>query len=81
MNKILGYTYQDVITRFEGVAIGHVEYLTGCNQTLIVPRGSDSTKREEAEWFDDQRLIRLNLDRIILDNGSTPGFDAPAPKR
>ena len=76
----LGHTFVDIITGFRGVAIGHVQYLTGCNQTLVQPAGKDSAARPDAEWFDDQRLQRCNVPVLALDNGSTPGSDKPAPK-
>ena len=82
MNDRLGYTFRDKITGFTGVATGHVDYLTGCNQTLLAPRSSDPSKRPEAEWFDDQRLeMDKNFPLIVLDNGNTPGCDREAPKR
>lgn len=82
MNDILGRTYRDMVTGFTGVAVGHVEYLTGCNQTLLQPKCDDSTKRPAGEWFDDQRLELVDdARRVILDNGSTPGSDREAPKR
>lgn len=82
MNERLGFTYRDQITSFEGVAIGHCEYLTGCNQTLLAPRAVDGGKPAEAQWFDDQRLFREERhERVLLNNGATPGCDKPAPKR
>lgn len=82
MNDRLGFTYIDRITGFTGIAIGHVEYISGCNQTLLVPECSDLKKRPEAEWFDDQRLRKNEAAfRIELDNGETPGCDMAAPLR
>lgn len=80
---LLGVAYRDVISNFEGVAVGHVVYLTGCNQTLLQPKGTDPSKRPSAEWYDDQRLQRVDESEapIALDNGDTPGCDAPAPLR
>jgi hypothetical protein len=69
------------------VVIGYVQYLTGCNQALVQPQGSDLvlgyvTKRPEAEWFDVQRLEQVvGTAKITLDNGATPGCDRAAPKR
>lgn len=77
----VGSTYKDSITGFVGVAIGHVVYLTGCNQTLLQPAGKDVTTRPVAEWFDDQRLTKLAKKAIKLDNSKTPGCDRMAPKR
>jgi hypothetical protein len=81
MNIELGDTAQDRITGFQGVVTGLCYYISGCNQALIVPEVKDGAFRE-AQWFDVQRLHRLeNVPRIILDNGSTPGHDKAAPKR
>lgn len=82
MSEIVGNTYQDAITGFTGVAIGHVVYMTGCHQTLLQPRSADPTKRPDAEWFDDQRLHLVpGMGRLTLDNSATPGCDRQAPKR
>lgn len=82
MHDSLGRTYRDTITGFTGVAVGHVDYLTGCNQTLLAPRCTDPAKRNDAEWFDDQRLETISTEkRVSLNNGSTPGSDREAPKR
>ncbi|WP_369913935.1 hypothetical protein AB8810_12975 [Xanthomonas sp. NCPPB 3005] len=79
-NRILGSTVTDRITGFNGVAVGHVEYLTGCNQTLVVPRVDSEGKLREGQWFDDQRLQVNELASVWLDNSATPGHDA-APSR
>lgn len=76
--SILGFTVKDRITGFKGVAVGHVEYLTGCNQTLVVPPVDGDGKLREGQWFDDQRLQTCLEDgpAIRLENGVTPGHDA-----
>ena len=76
----LGNTYVDKLTGFTGVATGHCEYLTGCNQTLLQPRGADPALRPASEWFDDQRLDLREESRVTLDNSETPGCDRQAPK-
>lgn len=82
MNDRLGRTYKDTITGFEGVATGHCEYLTGCNQTLLAPPSTDAGKLADSHWFDDQRLVvDPNKPRVVLNNGQTPGCDKAAPKR
>ncbi|KAB2666052.1 hypothetical protein DEA98_10200 [Brucella pseudogrignonensis] len=82
MNIILGNTYADKITGFKGVATGHCEYITGCAQTLLQPVSEDTTKKPEGCWFDDQRLDHVTeAAQIVIDNGSTPGCDIPAPVR
>lgn len=82
MKTRLGVTVRDLITGFEGVVTGRVEYISGCNQVLVVPKVKADGAFIPAEWFDEQRVVvNTAVDRIALDNGSSPGFDAPAPKR
>lgn len=77
---VLGNTFTDRITGFKGVAVGHVEYLTGCNQTLLVPPVDAEGKLRGGEWFDDQRLQLSDAAPVHLDNGATPGHDALPPR-
>lgn len=80
MDERLGHTYRDKITGFEGVAVGHVSYLTGCNQTLLSPATTDNGKINDSHWFDDQRLAQVqHVKQVVLDNGATPGFGPVAP--
>lgn len=77
----LGNTYKDVVTGFEGVCTGHVVYLTGCDQVLLAGKAKDG-KPAESVWIDCQRAKPVEkVKRIVLDNGKTPGSDAPAPIR
>jgi hypothetical protein len=75
----MGANYKDRITGFTGTAIGHVEYLTGCNQTLLAPTTEDPSKLPESYWMDDQRLHRIGTEAIKLDNGSNPGCAKQPP--
>jgi len=78
---VLGSYYKDKITGFSGTAVGHVEYLTGCNQTLVVPKVDSEGKLRNGEWFDDQRLELVVAETPVrLNNGSTPGCDAAPPR-
>lgn len=77
----LGGKYKDKITGFEGVATGYVQYLSDCNQVLLAPRVGEDGGFFESQWFDIQRLDQVGGDVIEMDNGDTPGFDKPAPKR
>lgn len=58
MNIILGAKYKDVISGYEGIAIGSVAYITGCNQALLQSRGK-SDKKDDGEWVDEERLQRI----------------------
>jgi hypothetical protein len=77
----LGRKYKDKITGFEGLAIGFVTYISGCNQVLLAPAIAADGALREAQWFDEQRLASLGGDVLVLDNTISPGFDRPAPKR
>jgi len=76
-----GLTVKDRITGFSGVVTGIVEYLTGCNQALVVPPMDKNGKIPESIWFDVQRLEVLDKPQIILENGTTPGCDKAPPRR
>lgn len=78
--QILGFNVVDRITGFRGVVVGHVMYLTGCNQCLVVPPVGPDGALREGQWFDDQRLQLAEGEPIRLDNGSTPGCDV-SPSR
>ena len=77
----LGTTMKDKITGFSGIATAHARYLSGCHQTLIVPKIDEKGSYRSGEWFDDQRLEKLGDEIVTLDNGETPGCDREAPKR
>jgi hypothetical protein len=83
MNIQLGRKYVDRITGFKGVAIGYVNYLSGCNQALLVPPVGTNGAYVDSHWFDVQRLAEDTTDDsvIVLDNVETPGCDKEAPKR
>jgi hypothetical protein len=76
----LGRTYEDVVTGFTGVAIGHVRYITGCNQALLQPRVDADGKVPDSMWMDEQRLKAQTGFAVTLNNSRTPGFDKAAPK-
>jgi hypothetical protein len=79
---IIGFEVRDVITGFQGIAIGHVVYISGCNQVLILPPLGTDGKAPEGAWYDDQRVERVEGGRVVeLDNSKTPGPDAEPPKR
>jgi hypothetical protein len=80
MTVKLGVTATDRITGFSGVVTGYCEYISGCNQALLIPKvGADGAHRE-GQWYDVQRLdVDPNIKAVVLDNGPTPGFDNPGP--
>ena len=78
---MLGTTQRDKITGFEGVVTGFCQYISGCNQAMLVPKVGEKGEFKEPHWFDVQRLEQVGSDVVKLENGATPGFDLEAPKR
>jgi len=77
----LGIKVKDKITGFEGIVIGFVQYLSGCNQSLVVPPVDKDGKVVAGEWLDVQRLDRLDQSVVTLNNAETPGHDIPPARR
>lgn len=79
----LGDLAKDKITGFEGVVIGHAEYLTGCDQYVLQPKCTDSNSGlyPEAQWFDKGRLVLM--DKNVVSKKSVKdkedGCDYQAP--
>ena len=80
MADTIGHTFIDSITGFRGVCVGHVKYITGCDQLLLQPKSDTGTKREASEWFD---VLRVSVDptapRVVIDNANGSGADRAAP--
>ena len=51
----LGQKAKDKVTGFEGILIGRIEYLFGCNQYGIAPEAKDG-KVNDTNWFDEGRI-------------------------
>jgi len=91
----IGCKYRDLLTGYEGVAIGVCHYITGCDTALIQPRGAPD-KKIEPEWIDEQRLEQVGDEIVelpvmeddpLVDDLGAPsvravtGGDREAPKR
>jgi len=53
--KNLGKLGRDKVTGFEGIIIGKVTYLYGCNQYGLAPKAKNG-KVEDSSWFDEGRI-------------------------
>jgi len=53
--SILGKKAKDKVTGFEGIIVGRIEYLFGCNQYGIAPEAKDG-KVNDTHWFDEGRI-------------------------
>lgn len=80
--ELLGFTLRDKVTGFVGVATGHVQYITGCDQLLLVPSVDTDGKLRDSQWFDTQRCELLPAhERVEIDNSHFNGPDKEVPKR
>lgn len=77
----LGMQVKDRITEFTGTVVGIINYISGCNQALIVPKVKKDGTITPGEWFDVQRLEVVSTKRIVLNNDKTPGFDQLPTRR
>ena len=68
----LGQKGRDKITKFEGLITGRAQYLTGCDQYVLVPEVKDG-KLETSQWFDEGRI------EIIGPGITAAEVAAPAP--
>jgi hypothetical protein len=81
----LGMKCKDKLTGFEGVCVGQAQYLTGCNQVLLVPdHVGEHGKRPDGEWFDDMRIERVGKEMVEFSGANAaaaenPGRDESAP--
>jgi len=82
----LGIKVKDVVTGFKGILMARAEYLTGCNQYLVLPTPKSSkTIYPDSQWFDEGRLRKTKKDQIFkpedvaVDND--PGCDLKLPKK
>lgn len=54
----LGVLAKDEISGFEGVVTGRAEYLYGCVQVHLTPRGCNNEGQPiDAKWFDEPQAI------------------------
>lgn len=77
-SEFLGKKVKDIVTDFEGIAIGHVQYLTGCDQILVVPKAQDG-KAAEGHWYDVNRIEITDANKLSLDTSENKGACDPAP--
>lgn len=80
---MLGKIAKDKITGFTGIVTGKAEYLTGCNQFLLMPPCAENGAFVEGQWFDEGRLSVLPGEGISKESVSAEenGCDKQAPKK
>jgi len=78
----LGKIGVDRITGFKGTITGYVEYLSGCNQYLLVPKckKGEENKKPVGEWIDNDRIDIGKRKPIELIKTGSRGADIAPPK-
>lgn len=76
-----GQEVKDKITGFKGIVTGKCNYITGCEQYLVQPKGKESDKKPDAVWFDVDRLDVVSKKIIELKEKTKPGSDLEAPTK
>jgi hypothetical protein len=69
----LGYQAKDKVTGFKGVIVGCADYLTGCRQYALQPKGKGDDI-PKVHWFDEGKLEMgkskfKKSDLVAKDNG------------
>jgi hypothetical protein len=81
MSIELGDRVKDIVTGYEGIAIGKTEWLTGCDTIGICPTELDKDgKTKNTVWFDVTRIEILEKDAVQLEfDKDTPEEPATKP--
>ena len=72
LENVLNAKLQDTLTGFTGTGYAYAVYATGCNQVCLVPKIDKDGKRQDAEWFDIERIIKVG-DEVSLERSPTGG--------
>lgn len=75
-----GVQYRDRITGFIGTCIGKAQYISGCDQVLIVPPAKEG-EYKEGIWIDDERLLVNETDEPVERTSSRGGPQQSPSKR
>lgn len=70
-----GKRYRDIVSGFEGICTGCVEWIYGCNQFILAPRAENASKKESSSLFFEKQLEYL--DDGIADKVEVPEIGKP----
>lgn len=76
----MGDKVTDTLSGFTGLVVARVEYLTGCNQLLILPRSPEDNDIKGAHWFDIERCELVEAGCVEVRAAPT-GRDMPLPDK
>lgn len=80
----LGYMVKDIITGFEGMAIGRTDWLYSCSRIGVRSSQLVDGKPVEDQWFDEQQLeIKKECEPPVSKDSTTerPGGNMDGPSR
>lgn len=83
MDIQLGDKAKDQITGFEGIVTGRCNYISGCDQILLVPPAKDGDYKD-SHWFDIDRCTVVKKAAVkiaAVSSAARPGADKPAPTK
>ncbi|MEP1521974.1 hypothetical protein [Ascidiaceihabitans sp.] len=75
-----GDQIRDTITGYEGVCIGRIEYISGCNQLLCQPKAGEG-KEPQSHWFDVERVELVHKAQVVVKSRRTGGETPPKPRQ
>lgn len=76
----LGSRVKDKVTGIEGIAMGKLKHLTGCDQYCIQPDITEPNKIPEQHWLDVNRLEVVKEDAVVLDTTKDKGPCCQVPE-
>ena len=81
--KVLGKKVKDVVTGFEGIAVGVAHYLNGCTRVCIQPRGLKDKDggTVDSEWVDDVQIKVLRSGGVLQGEDEKKKRDVGGPQK
>lgn len=67
----VGVQAKDKLTGYKGLITGRCDYITGCNQYLLQPKGKNNAEYPKSTWFDENRIEVLKSKKIKLETGTS----------
>jgi len=74
----LGDHLKDQISGFMGVCTSRADYITGCTQYKLQPKGLNKEKLPwKAEWFDEEELVKTSVKKFVFER---PVYKSSGPQ-
>ncbi len=76
-----GRRYRDRISGFEGTCTGKSSFISGCDQVLLTPSVDEKGAHREGHWYDDERLIDIEMEKPVERTSRKGGPEFSPPSR